>query len=92
MPAGSYGKRRELQEEDERRTPRTETESDTYHTASDSEDSEDNIPLAQRIPGALQAQKSIRIKDKAERERKRKERHIAKQKPVRALFCVHPVC
>ena len=62
-----------------------ETEYDSDEPGSESEDSEDNVPLAQRIPGALQAQKSIRIKDKAERERRRKERHALKQKP-------RPVC
>lgn len=59
---------------------RSESESDSdllYDTAVS--DSEDDIPLAKRIPGALQAQKSIRFKDKAERDRKRMERRALKQ-------------
>jgi hypothetical protein len=89
-----HGKRRGREEEDSVRIGSAFSDDDTESNseASDSEDSEDNVPLAQRIPGALQAQKSIRIKDRAEKERKRKERHGLKHKTqvrsVRAVFCV----
>ena len=57
-----------------------DSNSDGESVNDSSEDSEDDVPLAKRIPGALQAQKSIRIKDRAEKERKRKERHAQKQR------------
>ncbi|KAL5501764.1 hypothetical protein ACEPAH_9024 [Sanghuangporus vaninii] len=38
---------------------------------------DDDVPLAQRIPNALQAQKSIRQQVKSERERRRRERSVA---------------
>ncbi|KAF8511601.1 hypothetical protein JB92DRAFT_2933726 [Gautieria morchelliformis] len=71
-----------------------DSESDSDAAASD--DPEDNVPLAQRIPGALQAQKTIRIQDKAEKERRRKERHRLRQKSqprlVRAVYAyVYPL-
>ncbi|KAG9084547.1 hypothetical protein FS749_005139 [Ceratobasidium sp. UAMH 11750] len=37
-------------------------------------ESDDDVPLAQRIPTALRAQKSIRVQDKAEREERRQKR------------------
>ncbi|KAG9124203.1 hypothetical protein FRC07_012412 [Ceratobasidium sp. 392] len=40
----------------------------------DSSDESDDVPLAQRIPTALRAQKSIRVQDKAEREERRQNR------------------
>ncbi|KAG8683831.1 hypothetical protein FRC09_015827 [Ceratobasidium sp. 395] len=39
-----------------------------------SDESDDDVPLAQRIPTALKAQKSIRVQDKAEREERRQKR------------------
>lgn len=37
---------------------------------------DDDVPLAQRIPGALEAQKSIRRQAKSEREQKKRERSV----------------
>ncbi|KAG8745861.1 hypothetical protein FRC10_006888 [Ceratobasidium sp. 414] len=42
--------------------------------ANGSSDESDDVPLAQRIPTALRAQKSIRVQDKAEREERRQKR------------------
>ncbi|KAJ1303344.1 hypothetical protein OPQ81_011540 [Rhizoctonia solani] len=40
----------------------------------DSSDESDDVPLAQRLPTALKAQKSIRLQDKADREERRQRR------------------
>lgn len=88
---GGHGKRRGQEVDDEIRIRSAfsddETDQDSETPGSDSEDSEDNVPLAQRIPGALQAQKTIRTQERNERERRRKEKHFVKQKPraVRAI-------
>ncbi|KAI5121083.1 hypothetical protein M0805_008596 [Coniferiporia weirii] len=44
---------------------------------------DDDVPLAQRIPNALQAQKSIRRQVRDEREKRRRDRSVAPGKPPR---------
>ncbi|KAK7469063.1 hypothetical protein VKT23_003556 [Stygiomarasmius scandens] len=49
-------------------------------TSPSSGDEDDNVPLARSIPTALQAQKSIRAKDREAREKKRRERAKEKER------------
>ncbi|EJD50588.1 hypothetical protein AURDEDRAFT_143447 [Auricularia subglabra TFB-10046 SS5] len=48
-------------------------------------DSDDNVPLAQRLPNALKAQQSIRAKDKQDRQRRRAERAARKATAAAAM-------
>ncbi|QRV92487.1 hypothetical protein RhiJN_20505 [Ceratobasidium sp. AG-Ba] len=50
------------------------TNRQTAPTKGSSGDESDDVPLAQRIPTALKAQKSIRVQDKAERDERRQKR------------------
>jgi hypothetical protein len=49
-----------------------------------SRSSDDDVPLAQRIPTALKAQKSIRVQVREEREARRKERAVRTREPLRS--------
>ncbi|KAH7103303.1 hypothetical protein BKA62DRAFT_57120 [Auriculariales sp. MPI-PUGE-AT-0066] len=52
--------------------------SDEHVAAGGSDSDGDNVPLAQRIPGALKAQQSIRAKDKEDRLKRRADRAARK--------------
>lgn len=53
-------------------------------TTQRSRSSDDDVPLAQRIPTALKAQKSIRVQVREEREARRKDRAVRTREPVRS--------
>jgi len=50
-----------------------EEDSESYGTQTDSDDSDDDVPLAQRLPGALRVQKSMRVEERAKKELIRRE-------------------
>ncbi|CUA68763.1 Cell surface glycoprotein 1 [Rhizoctonia solani] len=58
--------------------PPSDNTMNRQHT--DSSDESDDVPLAQRLPTALKAQKSIRLQDKADREERRQRRLERMQK------------
>uniref|UniRef100_D8PY79 PH domain-containing protein n=1 Tax=Schizophyllum commune (strain H4-8 / FGSC 9210) TaxID=578458 RepID=D8PY79_SCHCM len=63
------------------------SETESSSSSSSSSEDGDDVPLAQRIPGALRAQRTIRRKVREEREERRRERAAqkAQQHPVPAI-------
>ncbi|KAK0487609.1 hypothetical protein IW261DRAFT_1328168 [Armillaria novae-zelandiae] len=70
----------------------SEDESDGEYGQRSKADSDDDVPLAQRIPTALKAQKTLRLKTKEERDQRRRDRAArrARQETLRPAGAAAP--